>query len=225
MIISHLSPEYQKLRIFHNNGAFYYSKELVENIIPYIKTDRNWITINAENTCLDHSIVFIHNNKNPERYTWLSSYKDLILVCSSIKTLKTMIEMFPKFHSIFIPLSIDTEYVKKFKAKRKTKTVGYFGRREKLPESLSMNDKIEKIYGEDENRDELLKQVAKFKKIFAIGRCALEAKCLGCEVISHDGEYENQTWDLIDNKDVIPELQRLLDEIDYAIIKEKEYNK
>ena len=123
-----------------------------------------------------------------------------------------MIEMFPKYHSIFIPLSIDTEYVSKFKAKRKTKEICYFGRQEKCPESIMKNDKIDKIYGN--NREDLLKQVAKYKSCYAIGRCALEAKCLGCKVIPHEGEYEDVEFPLYDNKEIISELQRLLNEID-----------
>ena len=92
-IISHLSPEYLNLKIPHNNGAYYYSKELLENIVPHIKTKRNWILINAEGKCYDNSIVIIHNNKNPERYEWLKQYKNLILVCSQPHTLATLIEM------------------------------------------------------------------------------------------------------------------------------------
>lgn len=217
MIISHLSPEYLKLPIEHNNGAFYYSKEMYENVLPHIKTDRNWILINAEQCCFDHSIVLIHNNAHPERYQWLAEYKDLILICSTIKTLNTLIEMFPHFHCIFIPLSIDTKYVKQFKAKRKTRNIAYFGRSAKMPKSIEEDDSIDKIYGL--NREEILKEVAKYKKVYAIGRCAVEAKCLGCEVISHEGEYENKSWNVIDNKEIIPELQKLLDDIDGIIRK------
>ena len=211
-IISHESPEYLKLPINHDNGAFFYSKEMLENVVPYIKTERNWVLINAEQQCFDHSIVLIHNNAHPERYEWLTPFKDLILVCSSIKTLKTMIEMFPHQHSIFIPLSIDTNYVKKFKAARKTRDVAYFGRLEKIPKEIAEDASIDKIFGTD--REKILKEVSKYRKVYAIGRCALEAKCLGCEVESHAGEYENQTWEVIDNKEIIPELQRILDEID-----------
>lgn len=211
-IISHLSPEYLKLPIDHDNGAFFYSKELLENIVPNIKTKRNWILINAEGKCFDNSIVIIHNNKNPERYQWLQKYNDLILVCSQVKTLKKMIEMHPKFHSILIPLSIDTKYVKKFRVKKKTKEIGYFGRIVKCPPSILEDDSIDKIYGLD--RDELLKILAKYKKVYAIGRCALEAKCLGCEVLHHEGEYENTEFELLDNKDIIPEFQQLLNDID-----------
>lgn len=211
-IVSHLSPEYLKLPIDHDNGAFYYSKELLENIVPKIKTKRNWILINAEGKCYDNSIVIIHNNKNPERYQWLEKYKNLILVCSQPKTLKTLIEMHPKFHSIYIPLSIDTAYVKKFRVKKKTKKTGYFGRIVKCPDYIKDDETIDKIYGLD--RDKLLKTLAKYKKVYAIGRCALEAKCLGCEVLTHEGEYEGVDFELLDNKDVIDEFQRLINEID-----------
>ena len=211
-IISHESPEYLKLPISHDNGAFFYSKEMFENVVPYIKTDRNWILINAENQCFDHSIVLIHNNAHPERYEWLTPYRDLILVCSTIKTLKTLIEMFPHQHCIFIPLSIDTNYVKKFKAKRKTRDVAYFGRLEKIPKEIAEDPSIDKIFGTD--REKILKELSKYRKVYAIGRCALEAKCLGCEVESHAGEYEGVEFELIDNKEIIPELQRILDEID-----------
>lgn len=211
-IISHLSPEYIKLNIPHNNGAYYYSQELYETVVPKIKTDRNWVLINAEQQCLDHSIVIIHNNAHPERYEWLSPFNDLILVCSQPKTIRKLIERFPKTHIIYIPLSIDTEYVKQFKVKRKSRKWAYYGRKPKCPQDILEDDTIDKIFGND--RDECLKLIAKYKNVFAIGRCALEAKCLGCNVLSHAGEYENVDFKLLDNKDIIPELQRLINEID-----------
>lgn len=211
-IFSHLNQEWMDTHVGINNGAYWYSKELYENIVPKIKTKRGWCLINVDNQCEDDMIVFIHNNANPERYEWLRNYKNLILVCSQPKTLRAMVEMFPKFHCIYIPLSIDTKYVKQFKAKRKTKDTAYFGRKTKCPKSISVDEKIEKINGND--REKLLKQVAKYKKVYAIGRCALEAKCLGCKVLHHEGEYQNVEFELLDNKDVIPELQRLLNEID-----------
>lgn len=123
-----------------------------------------------------------------------------------------MIEMFPHSHCIFIPLSIDVEYVKKFVVKRKTKKVCYYGRLEKCPKKLMKDESIIKLG--DGERDKLLKEVGKFKTVYAIGRCALEALALGCNVIPHEGEYENTKFTLLDNKEVIPELQRLLNEID-----------
>ena len=214
-IFSHLDKEWQDTHVGVNNGAFWYSKELLENIVPKIKTKRGWCLINVENQCQDDMIVFIHNNAHPENYEWLKDYKNLILVCSQPKTLNAMIEMFPKFHCIYIPLSIDTTYVKQFKAKRKTKGTAFFGRLAKCPQSLLSDDGIDKLG--DLPREDLLRTVAKYKKVYAIGRCALEAKCLGCQVISHEGEYEGVDFQLLDNKDIIPELQRLLNEIDCVV--------
>lgn len=209
-IFNHLSPEYLQVNIPHDNGAYYYAKELNDRVIPKIKTNRNWVLLNVPKCCYDNSIVFIHNNKNPERYFWLKDYKNLILVCSNIKTLKFMIEMFPQFHCIYIPLSVDVNYVKQFKAKRKTREIAYFGRMEKFPENWKKN--VDKLYSED--RESLLKEVAKYKSVYAIGRCAIEAKILGCKVLPHPGEYENISFEVIDNEEIIPELQRLLNEID-----------
>lgn len=212
MIFSHLNQEWKDTHVGINNGAYWYSKELLENIVPKIKTDRNWVLINVDNQCKNHSIVFIHNNAHPESYYWLKDYEDLILICSQIKTLEIMISMFPQFHVVYIPLSIDTNYVSKFKVKRKTKEVAYFGREVKCPDEIKNNPNIDKIFGKD--REKILKEVAKYKKVYAIGRCALEAKCLNCKVISHKGEYINTKFDLLDNKEVIPLIQRICDEID-----------
>ena len=86
MIIDHNDRRYRdKWNLMEGNkynGAFYYSKEIVANIIPNVKTDRNWITVNVQGAGADHAIVFIHNNLHPENYDWLQTYgyKDLILV-------------------------------------------------------------------------------------------------------------------------------------------------
>jgi hypothetical protein len=216
MIFSHLSPEYKeyckKFGIVPDNGAFYYSREIYKNIIPKVKTNRNWVLVNVPDCCWDNSIVFIHNNKNPERYEWLNQYRNLILVCSNIKTLEFMIKLLPKCHSILIPLSIDIKYVKQFKTNEKTKDKAYYGRLEKCPKKILNDKKIDKIYGK--NRRANLKEVAQYKTVYSIGRCQLEAKALGCKVICHKGEYDNIYWDLLDNADVVSELQRLINEID-----------
>lgn len=215
-IFSHLSKEYinhcKKYNINTDNGAFYYAKELYDNVIPNIKTQRNWVLLNIPDCCWDNSIVFIHNNKNPERYEWLKQFKNLIVVCSNFKTLKFMIDLLPKTHCIYIPLSIDIKYVEQFQSKRKTKKLGYYGRLEKCPEEILNDDGIDKIFGPD--REKNLKLLSKYKDVYAIGRCAIEAKCLKCNVIHHAGEYNNISFDLIDNSEIIPELQRLINEID-----------
>lgn len=214
-IFFHKSKGYLNLNIPHDNGAYYYCKEIYDNIIPFVKTSRPWVLLNVERFCFNNAIVFIHNNKNPEHYEWLKNYKNLILVCSQVKTLKYIINLLPMHHTILLPLSIDTEYVSQFKAKRKSRNIAYYGRKCKCPKEILEDETIDKIYGKD--REENLKLLSKYKTVYAIGRCALEAKCLGCKVISHKGEYENTEFNLLDNKDAVPILQRYLDEIDNMV--------
>ena len=56
MIIDHDNSEYRRRwnRIGSDryNGAFYYSKEIVANIIPNVRTDRNWVTVNVRGKAL-----------------------------------------------------------------------------------------------------------------------------------------------------------------------------
>ena len=90
MIIDHTSPYYQRpMTAGKYNGAWYYSEEIVKNIIPNISTDRSWLTINAKGAPVPNgSIVFIHNNLHPQFYTWLSGKSDLILVCGIPETME-----------------------------------------------------------------------------------------------------------------------------------------
>jgi hypothetical protein len=190
----------------HTNGAYWYSKEFVERMIPKLKTDRPFVTINVNKQCLDNAIVLIHSNDHPEVYTWLADYKNLILVCSKIATVKRMIEMYPKFHVVYLPMSVDKSYVEKFKVKRKTKDTAFVGRLVKCPEDLMKNENIVKIGNMD--REKVLSECAKFKKVFAVGRCAIEASILGCKV------YSDEDYPILDNLDAVPILQKFINEID-----------
>ena len=49
---------------------------LSTQIIPKIKTDRSWVTINLSPLCEDKAIVFV----NSSNITYLKNYKDLILI-------------------------------------------------------------------------------------------------------------------------------------------------
>ena len=205
---SHESPEYKALNLTKTNGAYWYSKELKENILPKIKTKRPFVTVNMQGHCCDDAIVIIHNNLDQSNYEWLKDYKNLICVCSRIETVVKLVEMLPKAHIVYLPMSIDTEYVKKFKAKRKTKNKCYFGRLATVPADLP---KDVKVLG-NHPREELLKDVAKYKTVYATGRCLLEAKCLGCKTIN----ISEQTGieDIVDNKEAIKLLQQIINEID-----------
>ena len=210
MIIDYRDEDYIRSRGEKNlhNGAYYYSKELTENIIPYIKTDRPWVTIMVRGKCYDRAIYFIHNNLKPERYEWLRNYKDLILVCGIPETCEKVEHLGTP---IYLPLSIDVDYVKQFRAK-KTREACFAGRKSKkklgtLPEDID--------YLENLPRFDLLERLARYKYAYAVGRLALEAKVLQCKVMPYDERFPDvKRWKVIDNKEVIPILQAKIDEID-----------
>ena len=215
MIINHEHPEYIRAaeRIGNNkyNGAYYYSKEICESMIPNIRTDRNWITVNLHKARIgcDHAIFFVHNHPHcPEWYEWLAEYKDLIMVCSSRKDM-------PKIEHIgipvFVPLSVDVEYVKSFRTE-KTREIAFAGRPEKavdcnLPRNI---DHIGLL-----PREDFLGELAKYRKVYAVDRVAIEARILGCEVIPY--EYQSvDTGRIIDTSEAIGILQNELNRIDGA---------
>lgn len=219
MIIDHKQPEYKKARkrIGSNkyNGAYYYSREIVKNIIPNVKTDRNWITIKVGEKGVSHSICFVHNNLTFENtYEYMRKFDDVIYVVG----LPDMLERAQKFgKAIYLPLSVDVEYVKQFETE-KTKQTAFVGRPDIRP-------RIKKEYGVElpENidfieglpRDRLLKKMAQYKEVYAIGRTAIEAKILGCKVLSyHPRVPDPDIWEIIDNKDAAKMLQEELNKID-----------
>ena len=216
MIISHESPEYiAKWNKMHpegrNNGAFYYSKEIVKNIIPNVETDYNWTTINIGRS-MDHSIVFIHYNFNPlENYAYLQQYDDLILVCGIPSTAKEMRKKFKKV--IYLPLSVDVAEVARHRRTKHWKDYAFCGRYSKVAPYRDRLAEGTKIFcGKD--RDEMLDEMSKFKYIYGVGRVALEAKILGCEVLPYDDRFPNpDIWKILDNKEAAKILQRKLNRI------------
>lgn len=190
------------------NGAYYYSKEICRRIIPRVKTDRHWITIRVPDVGADHSIVFIHNNLNPERYDYLKRWDDLILVCGIPETVPK-VEHLGKV--IYLPLSIDVAEVEKHKREDR-RGVAFAGRASK---------KFGKIFPEGTKfisglaRPEFLQKLACFEKVYAVGRVALEAKALGCEILPYDPRFPDpERWEVLDNVEAAKILQMKLDLID-----------
>lgn len=214
MIIDHTCQEYkQKWNAAGRNkynGAFYYSQEIVSNIIPLIETDRNWITVNLRGKGADHAIVFVHNNKHPENYEWLRQYgyKDLVMVCG-IPEMCEKVEHIGK--PIYLPLSIDTEYVKQFRVEEKTKGAAFAGRPAKrkdleLPEGIDIIENME--------REKFLQKIAEYETIYAVGRTAIEAKALKCKLRAYDPRFPKVSrWKVLDNKDAAQILQSELDRL------------
>lgn len=210
-IISHEHSDYRFTRdrsgVSKYNGAYYYSVEIVKNIIPNIDTSRPWVTIMVHGYCLDNSIVFIHNNLYPERYNWMSRYKNLILVCGIPETMDKVKHLGTP---IYLPLSIDVDYVSSFK-KEKTKDTAFAGRAAKKNQTLP--DGID--YLEGLPRNILLNRMAEYKNIYAVGRTAIEARALGCNILPYDPRFpDTSIWKVMDNSDAVKILQNKLDEID-----------
>lgn len=212
MIISHEHYRYQRRRenagANKYNGAYYYSREIVKNIIPRVETGRNWITVNLPEAGCDHAIVFVHNNLNAERYDWLKRYDDLVLVCGIPETCEKVAHL---GQAIYLPLSIDTEYVKQFGAE-KTKGVAYAGRRNKRDYG---NLPIGIDYLSNMPRDTLLRRMAQYEYVYAVGRTAIEARALGCTILPYDKRFPDPSiWQVVDNREAAAMLQVELDRID-----------
>ena len=215
-IIDTTDPNYIAYKkIFHpngsgmHNGAYYYSKEIVENIIPYVNTKRPWDTLGMKHLrSADHAIVFIHHNRSHDRvYSWLRRYKDLVYICATPITYEWAKQQL-NGHAIYLPLSIDVSYVEQFKAP-KTKDTCYMGNRWAFKRKYenSLPDNVE-FPPPNMPREELLKWVAPYRKCYAIGRCALEAKILGAEILPFYPIFPDPSfWKVIDNREAATILQ------------------
>lgn len=209
MIINHNHPVYchtrSMLGMDRYNGAYFYSVEICERIIPNVVTSYNWMTVNVPGAGCDHCIVFIHNNKDPKCYEWLSRYDDLILVCGVPETIPKVSHL---GRAIYLPLSINVEEVERYRSE-KTKEVAFAGRPSKhrdikFPAGTDILQRLP--------RNELLKRMAQYKKIYAVGRTAIEAKALGCEILPYDPRYPDvDRWKVIDNLEAAKMLQEELD--------------
>ena len=216
MIINHKHPRWvRKQQTFgrnRHNGALYYSREICEKIIPNIRTDRNWITVNVKGLGCDHAIVFVHSNLRPDHYDWLKRYDDLILVCGVPETCEKVAHL---GKTIYLPLSIDVNYVQQFMVPEDQREgIAYAGRAPKADYAgVELPDGIDYLC--DLRRDVFLKRMARYKAVYAVGRVALEAKALGLEVLPYDPRYPDpDVWEVVDTKDAIKILQDKLDEID-----------
>ncbi len=213
MIIDHTHPIYRAKRNAKGNdkynGAYYYSKDIVKYIIPNVKTDRNWVTVRLPEVPVpEHSIVFIHNNRNPNYYEYLKDVKDCVLVCSQPET-RDNLQFFG--NSVMLPLSLDVKSVEKYKKQNKTKEACFAGRRCKITNHVPSSADI--LTGMSQT--ELLKRMADYKKVYAVGRTAIQARILGAEIGVYDSRYPDpRIWKIIDCKEASLMLQDILNEID-----------
>lgn len=197
------------------NGAYYYSKEIEDNILPEIKADVLVVTAGAAlYTAIDlpdGCIVVCHDNRSTKQSYGRLFGKGIVWVCSKHSTVETL-EGYGE-RAVYIPLSIDTQYVKQFKRK-KTKDTAYVGNAWDFKRAYlnSLPANIEQL--SDMPRVKLLKEMAKYKNVIAEGRTLQEAQILGCntEVPKYDG-HESVYVEALDNRETIPEWRKLLEAV------------
>lgn len=209
MIFSHESPEYRDNVRNKNQGAYFYSVEICKHFIPNIKTKRNWVTVGYSGKCFNHSIVFAHSNLYPYVYEYLEPFEDLLLVCSWHQQMDAVSKW---GKPVFLPMSVDIDYVKQFK-RLKDRDICFAGRMEKCTDELRYTPGLDFISEVD--RVSFLSELARYKRVYAIDRVAIEAKILGCEVLPYDKRFPDPDfWEVIDSMDAARMLQRILDEVD-----------
>lgn len=218
-IIGTKSDRYQAWRakqgMARNNGAYWYAKEIEDIILPELKHLNLWINTVGSRFLSPRDIprgavIVCHDNINTVR-TYMRLFKlDVLWICSKQSVADTLIKHGEK--AVYIPLSIDVEYVEQFKRKRRTKDIAYVGnawgfKKEYLS---SMPSNIVQLNGMD--RDDLLKEMSKYRTIIAEGRCLLEAKVLGAktELPTH-GYGDIVDREVIDSREAIPMWREVLE--------------
>ena len=197
------------------NGAYYYSREICRYIIPSVRTDRNWITINIPGVGVDHSIVFIHNNLHPEHYDWLSRYDDLILACGVPETVDKVSHL---GKAIYLPLSVKVSEIEPYRTV-KTHDTAYIGRKGKR-KNIEFPTNTHFIEGLPRNK--FLREVAKYRRVYAVGRAAIEALILSdintgekTEILPYDERFPDPSvWKVVDSGEAADMLQAKIDEVD-----------
>ena len=210
VIASHLDACYAE-RVMRSgedrwNGAWYYSEEILRGIVPKVRTDRPWVLVNYVGMCEDRAIVFAHHNLNPRIYSWLSAYRDLVIVACRQRTADALSHL---GRTVVLPLSVDVAEVASH-ARPKDRDVCYAGRRSKMPAGLPPCDVLSGM-----PRDALLDEMARYRRVYAIDRTAIEAHVLGCEVLPYDPEFPDPSvWAPLDTADAAAMLQGMLDGMD-----------
>lgn len=215
---------HSKQGITRNNGSYWYAREIEEIILP--KIDKKLLIVTAAATIYhrheipDNAIVVCHDNRTTVKSYGFLFKKNILWICSKQSTVNTIIKEGDR--AVYVPLSIDTEYVKKFKRK-KTKDIAFVGNAwgfkknylSSLPKNIAQISNLE--------RDDLLREIAQYKKVIAEGRCLMEAQALGCkcEVPKYEN-LESVYVDLLDSRDAIPLWQEALkNEHEKRILKAK----
>lgn len=189
-----------------HNGAHYYAKEIEELILPHIDADVFVVTTGGTvqpKKVPDGCVFVCHHNIMPvETYKGFLG-RGILWVCSKQSTVEKLEKAGEK--AVYIPLSIDTQYVEKFKTE-KTRDIAFVGNfwgfKENYLEALPNH--IHQVGGLPRQR--LLEEMAKYRRVIAEGRCNMEAQVLGCEVElpQYERDFDAIPREVLDSRDAIP---------------------
>lgn len=103
------------------------------------------------------------------------------------------------------------EYVKQFRTE-KTKDRAFAGR---IGKRAAYSFPHDVDFLENLDRNDLLREMAKYKQIYAVGRTAIEAKILDCQLLPYDVRFPDvNQWQIMDNSEAVFILQKKLDELE-----------
>ncbi len=191
-----------------NTGSYFYALEIENNILPELKNiDLTIITTGASlfrtGEIRRNTVVVCHDNRNT-----LKSYskflgKNCLWICSKESTAATLRAV--DENAVYIPLSIDVEYVKQFRT-AKTKDIAFVGNAWGFKRNYlaSLPSNIDQLSGM--GREQLLNAMAQYKRVIAEGRCLMEAQVLGAqtEVPQYEDGIESVYVEALDNRETIP---------------------
>lgn len=194
------------------NGAYYYSQDIENYIIPNIKTDR---PINLIGTLAcggeDSMVVFVHHYLNVrEKYSWLRRYNDIIIVSSDYDADKELLRYGRVIH---LPLSVNVSEIAKHR-KKPTQKACFYGnqwgfRRKEISELVP--PEVPR-FGEMP-REVAWDVVSDYADCYAIGLCAMEAQVLGCHIKTSRYRYPEpeKSFPILDCECAAKLLQEALD--------------
>lgn len=190
-----------------HNGAHYYAKEIEDLILPHIEADVFVVTTGGTvqpKKVPDGCVFVCHHNIMPVEVYKRFLNRGILWVCSKPSTVEKLEKAGEK--AVYIPLSVDTKYVEKFRTE-KTRDIAFVGNFWNFKENYlkSLPDNVHEVGGLP--RERLLKEMAKYRRVIAEGRCNMEAQILGCEVILPEygkPSLEAIPREVLDSRDAIP---------------------
>lgn len=185
---------YANQGVKRNNGSYFYSKEIEDIILPKLK-DLNVFVVTAgailyrKYEIPDGSVIVCHDNRETKKSYGKFFGKNCLWICSKHSTVDTLESYGEK--ALYVPLSIDTHYVAKYKRKRRPGNTAFVGNAWGFKKEYLENLPKDIVQLSDMERLPLIKEMAKYKRVIAEGRVYLEAMILGCKV--ELPKYENIT--------------------------------